>query len=51
MSKCVLFIDGENFNHKVMEVLKEEGLDKTKGAQLENLDLKRPAKHLVLIRN
>lgn len=30
MSKCFLFIDGENFNHKVREVLKKEGLDKTK---------------------
>jgi len=30
MSKCILFIDGENFNHKVAEVLKEEGVDKTK---------------------
>ena len=25
MSKCILFIDGENFLHKVEEVLKEEG--------------------------
>lgn len=38
MSKCVLFIDGENFNHKVMEVLKEEGLDKTK-VDLASIDL------------
>lgn len=30
MSKCVLFIDGENFLHKVDDVLKTEGLDKTK---------------------
>lgn len=30
MSKCILFIDGENFLHKVEEVLKEEGLDKSK---------------------
>lgn len=28
MSKCVLFIDGENFLHKVEGVLKEEGLSK-----------------------
>lgn len=29
MSKCLLFIDGENFLHKVEEVLKQEGIDKT----------------------
>lgn len=28
MSKCVLFIDGENFIHKVEDVLKAEGLNK-----------------------
>ena len=28
MSKCVLFIDGENFLHKVEDVLKAEGLNK-----------------------
>ncbi len=30
MSKCVLFIDGENFLHKVEAVLKKEGIDKNK---------------------
>lgn len=30
MTKCVLFIDGENFLHKIREVLKESGLDKNK---------------------
>lgn len=29
MSQCVLFVDGENFLHKVREVLKTEGIDKT----------------------
>ena len=38
MSKCVLFIDGENFNHKVVEVLKKEGLDKIK-VDLASIDL------------
>lgn len=28
MSKCILFIDGENFLHKVEDVLKAEGLNK-----------------------
>lgn len=28
MFKCVLFIDGENFLHKVEDVLREEGLNK-----------------------
>lgn len=28
MPKSILFIDGENFLHKVEEVLKEEGIDK-----------------------
>lgn len=30
MSKCILFIDGENFLHKVEAVLKEEGIHKNK---------------------
>ena len=30
MPKCVLFIDGENFLHKVEEVFKQEGLNKSK---------------------
>lgn len=30
MSKCILFIDGENFLYKVEDVLKEEGIDRTK---------------------
>lgn len=30
MSKCILFIDGENFLHKVEEVLKEKRIDKRK---------------------
>ncbi|MEK7182710.1 MAG: NYN domain-containing protein [Patescibacteria group bacterium] len=30
MAKSVLFIDGENFLHKVEDVLKEEGIDKNK---------------------
>lgn len=29
MTHCVLFVDGENFLHKVRDVLKTEGLDKT----------------------
>lgn len=31
MPKSILFIDGENFLHKVEEVLKQEGLNKNKG--------------------
>ncbi len=30
MAKAVLFIDGENFLHKIKEVLKEEGINKDK---------------------
>lgn len=30
MSKCTLLIDGENFLYKVEDVLREEGIDKTK---------------------
>lgn len=30
MVKSILFIDGENFLHKIEEVLKEEGIDKDK---------------------
>jgi len=30
MSQCILFIDGENFFHKVKAVLKEEDIDKNK---------------------
>jgi len=38
MAKCVLFIDGENFSHKVTEVLKKEGLNKT-NVDLASIDL------------
>jgi len=38
MSKCILFIDGENFLHKIEEVLKEEQIDKTK-VDLTSIDL------------
>lgn len=38
MSKCILFIDGENFLHKVEDVLKERGLSK-KGLDLALIDL------------
>ncbi|MBI2595583.1 NYN domain-containing protein [Candidatus Daviesbacteria bacterium] len=30
MSKCILFIDGENFIHKIEEVLKQEGINNNK---------------------
>lgn len=30
MPNCVLFVDGENFLHKIREVLDEEGVDKNK---------------------
>jgi len=30
MSNCILFIDGENFLHKVEDVLKEEGINRSK---------------------
>ncbi len=30
MGRCILFIDGENFLHKVEEALKAEGIDKNK---------------------
>lgn len=30
MPKCILFIDGENFLHKIKEILKEEEIDKNK---------------------
>lgn len=38
MSKCVLIIDGENFLHKVEDVLKKEGVNKTK-VGLTSIDL------------
>ena len=38
MSKCILFIDGENFLHKVEEVLKEEGINKAT-VDLASIDL------------
>jgi hypothetical protein len=38
MSKCILFIDGENFLHKVEEVFKAEGINKSK-AELAPIDL------------
>lgn len=40
MSKCVLFIDGENFLHKIEDVLKTEGFDKKK-FNLAIIDLNR----------
>lgn len=30
MAKCILFIDGENFLHKIRDVLKQEGSSKTR---------------------
>lgn len=38
MSRCILFIDGENFLHKVEEVLKKEGIDKAT-IDLASIDL------------
>lgn len=38
MSKCILFIDGENFLHKVEEVFRKEGIDKKK-TELVEIDL------------
>lgn len=38
MSKCILFIDGENFLHKVEDVLKEEDIDKAT-VDLASIDL------------
>jgi len=38
VSNCILFIDGENFLHKVREILKTEGLDQTK-IDLAKIDL------------
>lgn len=38
MVKSILFIDGENFLHKIEEVLKEEGIDKDK-LDLASIDL------------
>lgn len=38
MSKCILFIDGENLFHKIEEVLKEEGVDKAT-VDLVSIDL------------
>ena len=38
MPKSILFIDGENFLHKVEDVLKEEGIDKDK-MDLASIDL------------
>lgn len=38
MSKCILFIDGENFLHKVEEILKKEKVNKTK-VDLTSIDL------------
>jgi len=40
MSKCILFIDGENFLHKVEDIFKEEGIDKNK-VDLALIDLNR----------
>ena len=38
MSKCILFIDGENFLHKVREVFKTESIDKN-AIDLAKIDL------------
>lgn len=38
MTHCILFVDGENFLHKVRDVLKTEGLDKTE-TDLAKIDL------------
>lgn len=38
MSKCILFIDGENFLHKIEEVFRKEGIDKKK-TELVEIDL------------
>lgn len=51
MSKCILFIDGENFNHKIVEVLKKERVDKT-NIDLTSIDLstlfRKPLKGFVI---
>lgn len=53
MSKCILFIDGENFLHKIEEVLKKEGLNKNK-TDLALIDLNRlfkePLKNFSILR-
>ncbi|MFZ5365866.1 MAG: NYN domain-containing protein [Patescibacteria group bacterium] len=38
MSKCILFIDGENFLHKMEEVFEEKGIDKAT-VNLASIDL------------
>jgi len=38
MSACILFIDGENFLHKLEDVLKEEGINRSK-VDLASIDL------------
>lgn len=38
MMECVLFIDGENFLHKIEEVLKKEGISKNK-SEIAEIDL------------
>lgn len=38
MTHCILFVDGENFLHKVRDVLKTEGLDRTQ-VDLAKIDL------------
>ena len=38
MKHCILFIDGENFLHKIRQVLKESGVDKNK-IDLAHIDL------------
>lgn len=53
MPKCVLFIDGENFLHKVEEVLKKENINKKKtDLAFINLSklLKEPLKGLTVTR-
>lgn len=53
MTHCVLFIDGENFLHKVKEVLKKEGVKKNV-ANLARIDLNKllraPLKGLAVTR-
>lgn len=53
MSQCILFIDGENFLHKLEAVLKEEGIDKNK-TDLSSIDLNKlftePLKGFTILR-
>ena len=38
MSQCILFVDGENFLHKIREVFKTEGVDKA-NVDLAKIDI------------